>query len=505
MIGVSKLQFLRCLRLSTGNFTLKGHNRAYVTLTNEQCLQVKYQMLEAETILQNRYQLKQKLGDNPARQTWLAIDSKSPDNPQVVIKILAFGGQVQWENLKLFEREAQVLKQLNHPYIPKYRDYFCNDDRALWFALVEDYIPGFSLKELLNQNKRFTEKQVTKIATDILNILLYLHQLSPPVLHRDIKPSNLIMGEDEQVYLVDFGAVQDSAVKEGGTFTVVGTYGYTPIEQFGGRAVRASDLYALGATLIHLLTGIAPADLPQKDFKIHFSDKVSVSHSFVSWIEKLTEPSLEKRFSIVEQALTVLKTSKCRRNSSLSILNTNNQKIQAFDSKRIDLYKSLDTLIINIRPTIKLRISSSIETLIGQGLRGVTIILFIVSFLLIVETPFFGVLILAILLTITSISYYFNTTEIKFNFDFFEVKERFLGINYSQQKGRTLLIEDVSFQGGISKQEKGITLTTSKKINKTKKFSRFSFGHNLSDAELIWLAQEIRDWVQLQKQREGKH
>ncbi len=110
----------------------------------------------------------------------------------------------------------------------------------------------------------------------------YLHQLNPPVLHRDIKPSNLILGEDEQVYLVDFGAVQDSAVKEGGTFTVVGTYGYTAIEQFGGRAVTASDLYALGATLIHLLTGIAPADLPQKDLRIHFSDKVSISASFVS-------------------------------------------------------------------------------------------------------------------------------------------------------------------------------------------------------------------------------
>ncbi len=103
-------------------------------------------MLEAETILQNRYQLKQKLGDNTARQTWLAVDSKSPGNPQVVVRLLAFGGQIQWENIKLFEREAQVLKQLNHPYIPKYRDYFCIDDRLLWFALVEDYIPGASLK-----------------------------------------------------------------------------------------------------------------------------------------------------------------------------------------------------------------------------------------------------------------------------------------------------------------------------------------------------------------------
>lgn len=144
---------------------------------------------------------------------------------------MAFGGQFQWENLKLFEREAQVLKQLNHRQIPKYQDYFCIDDHLLFFGLVQEYIPGSSLKQLLIQGKKFTHQQVHKIAVDVLNILIYLHELSPPVLHRDIKPSNLILGEDEQIYLVDFGAVQDTA-KEGATFTVVGTYGYTPMEQY---------------------------------------------------------------------------------------------------------------------------------------------------------------------------------------------------------------------------------------------------------------------------------
>jgi len=122
-----------------------------------------------------------------------------------------FGDQVQWDNLKLFEREAHVLKQLNHPKIPKYRDYFSIDDRILWFGLVQNYIPGSSLKELLTQGRRFSEEEVRKIATDVLQILIYLHQLSPAVLHRDIKPSNLILGEDEKIYLVDFGAVQDRA------------------------------------------------------------------------------------------------------------------------------------------------------------------------------------------------------------------------------------------------------------------------------------------------------
>jgi serine/threonine protein kinase len=263
-------------------------------------------MLQAEQVLHKRYQLKQKLGENAGRQTWLAQDLQTNPTETVVVKLLAFGGQVQWDDLKLFEREAQVLKQLNHSRIPRYRDYFSIDDRTLWFGLVHNYIPGISLKELLQQGKRFSEKHIRKIATDILQILIYLHELNPSVLHRDIKPSNLILGKDKQVYLIDFGAVQDRAAKEGATFTVVGTYGYAPMEQFGGRAVPASDLYALGATLIHLLTGTAPADLPQQNLRIGFKDLVNLPPSLTKWIEKLTEPALEQRFKIAREALSAL-------------------------------------------------------------------------------------------------------------------------------------------------------------------------------------------------------
>ena len=277
-------------------------------------------MLQAEQILQGRYQLRQKLGQNAGRQTWLAADLKTQPQEMVIVKLLAFGDEVQWDELKLFEREAQVLKQLNHPQIPMYRDYFCIDDKLLWFGLVQEYIPGSSLKELLNQRKRFTEHQVRKIAAEVLNILVYLHELNPPVLHRDIKPSNLIWGEDEQVYLVDFGAVQDKAAKEGATFTVVGTYGYAPMEQFGGRAVPASDLYALGATLIHLLTGTMPADLPQRNLQIQFADRVSSSLSLVSWLQHLSEPALERRFSTARLALVALESEITLNTSTESLL-----------------------------------------------------------------------------------------------------------------------------------------------------------------------------------------
>ncbi|MGL5135304.1 MAG: serine/threonine protein kinase, partial [Planktothrix sp.] len=197
-------------------------------------------MFNPQQILEDRYQLQHQCGRTAAgRQTWLANDQKTQE--QVIIKLLAFSPQMPWEELKLFEREAQVLQALNHPRIPRYRDYFSIDQNVggglPWFGLVQDYIPGLSLQDLLEKGHRFTEAKVKKIAKDILKILVYLHELSPPVLHRDIKPSNLILDSSEQIYLVDFGAVQSQASVTGVTFTVVGTSGYAPLEQFWGRAV----------------------------------------------------------------------------------------------------------------------------------------------------------------------------------------------------------------------------------------------------------------------------
>ena len=267
-------------------------------------------MLKAEHILQGRYQLKQQLGNNPSRQTWLAEDLSAQPPELVVVKFLAFSPQTQWDELKLFEREAQVLKHLNHPQIPKYRDYFALDKETSgglpWFGLVQEYIEGDSLKQRLDIGKEFTEVEVRLFATQVLNILIYLHQLSPPIIHRDLKPSNLILGKNNQIYLVDFGAVQDRAKAEGVTFTVVGTGGYAPPEQLWGRAVPASDLYGLGATLIHLLTGIAPGNLPQHRMRLQFKDKVSLNPSFAQWLEKLINPDLERRFAQASQALSAL-------------------------------------------------------------------------------------------------------------------------------------------------------------------------------------------------------
>ncbi|UBF26879.1 hypothetical protein K9N68_02500 [Kovacikia minuta CCNUW1] len=122
-------------------------------------------MLKSQQVLQERYCLQERLGQTGSgRQTWLATDLQSSENESVILKLLAFNPQMQWEDIKLFERESQVLKNLDHPRIPKYRDYFAIDGEAgeglPWFVLVQEYIPGLSLKNLLDQGKQFSEAQV---------------------------------------------------------------------------------------------------------------------------------------------------------------------------------------------------------------------------------------------------------------------------------------------------------------------------------------------------------
>ncbi len=265
-----------------------------------------------------RYEVQQLLGKKAGRRTLLARDLQTQE--LVVIKLLSFSNDFEWDSLKLFEREAQTLKNLAHPLIPRYLNYFeVNLPTIKGFALVQTYIPAQTLEQYLQTGRTFTETEVKQIAKALLEILVYLHGLHPPVIHRDIKPSNILLGVDApnaacrrhrsgnsigQVYLVDFGSVQTVLATETGTRTVVGTYGYMPPEQFGGRTVVASDLYSLGATLIYLVTGTYPADLPQKDFRIQFEQVANLSPSFSNWLKWMTEPSLERRLSSATEAMS---------------------------------------------------------------------------------------------------------------------------------------------------------------------------------------------------------
>ncbi len=226
----------------------------------------------------------------------------------VALKIVSLADLNNWKSVELLEREAQVLTQLDHPAIPSYINYLTvEQDRELHFCLVQKLAPGKSLATLVEEGWRTSEKEIKVIAKQVLTILTYLHQLEPPVIHRDLKPENLICSEEGDIYLVDFGAVRQQYQNEvTQSATVVGTFGYMAPEQFQGRALPATDLYGLGATLLYLLTHRSPLDLPHDTLRINFRSRVKVSPAFAAWLEQLLDPNLASRFSTATEALAAL-------------------------------------------------------------------------------------------------------------------------------------------------------------------------------------------------------
>jgi serine/threonine protein kinase len=271
-------------------------------------------------ILKERYAIQKQLAKNAGRRTLLARDLQTQE--LVVIKLLIFGENFQWDDLKLFQREAQTLQLLSHPAIPHYLDYFDVDtSMGKGFALVQSYIPAKSLDKWLKSGRTFSEEDVKQLAKALLEILRYLHGQQPPVIHRDIKPSNILLANRSgnkigEVYLVDFGSVQTLAAKKGITITVVGTYGYMPPEQFGGRTVPASDLYSLGATLIYLVTGRHPAELPQENLRIQFESSVNLSPDLIDWLKWMTQPSLNRRMASAGEAVKALEQPRQKTDNS---------------------------------------------------------------------------------------------------------------------------------------------------------------------------------------------
>jgi serine/threonine protein kinase len=261
-----------------------------------------------DRVLNERYQLKSLLGRQTGRRTFLAQDLQTERS--VVLKLLLFGVDFTWDDLKLFEREAEVLRSLDLPTIPKYLDCFDVDtELGKGFVLVQTYIEARSLQNWLDSGRTFSEEELVSIATQLLTILDYLHDRQPAVIHRDIKPSNILLGDRSgnspgQIYLVDFGSVKTAA--NANTSTIVGTYGYMPPEQFGGHTSPASDLYALGATIICLATGRHPSELPHRDLRIDFVDLVNLSSFTIDWLQSMTATSIDSRLESASRALLVL-------------------------------------------------------------------------------------------------------------------------------------------------------------------------------------------------------
>jgi eukaryotic-like serine/threonine-protein kinase len=257
--------------------------------------------------ISDRYEIVRELGRGGAGVTYLARDLAT--GRDVVAKLLHLGLLGDWKAVELFEREAAILKDLHNERIPAYVDFFPTElEGAPRFVLVREYVDGVSLQARVEGGWRATEEQICAIGARLARIVGYIHSVRPPVIHRDINPRNVMVREDGEVFLVDFGGVQDAIrVSTGAGYTVVGTPGYTPMEQFVGRATVRSDLYAVAATLLFLLTHRNPADLPVKEMKVDFSSVIEISSRglsrlLVNWLE----PDETKRTLGVEPAIALL-------------------------------------------------------------------------------------------------------------------------------------------------------------------------------------------------------
>lgn len=329
-------------------------------------------MYTPNSLLNNRYQIINKIGQGGNATTYLAKDTSNNEN--VVIKVLSIRQLDNFEKLELFEREAKILKQLNHPAIPQYIDYFDEDTKSdRCFYLVQQFAPGKSLATLIEEGWKPDEKTVKNIAEQIFKILIYLQQSYPPVIHRDIKPHNLIycFPEDQKtkqgkIFLVDFGAVQDTYRHTITNSLVVGTPGYMAPEQMYGKTTLSTDLYGLGKTLLFLLTGKSPENLPSKKRKTNFRHLVNISPQFADWIEQLIDPNISERFPNAQTALDVLEEKQ-----------PSNVRKPANTSVKIE--KGYGSLNIHIPPAITRKNSNLILGYLGLGW-NVLLVLFIVKF-----------------------------------------------------------------------------------------------------------------------------
>ena len=259
-------------------------------------------------LLKQRYRAIKPIGQGGFGRTLLAVDESKPLKPPCVIKQFIFQAQGTDNTQKaaeLFEQEALRLNDLGrHNQIPNLLDYLTQEEHQY---LVQEYIDGYDLAEILKEQGIFKEEQIWELLNSLLPVLEFIH--SRDVIHRDIKPENIIRSRDGKLYLVDFGAakvVTGTAMLQTGTS--IGTPEFVAPEQSRGKAIYSSDLYSLGTTCIYLLTGVSPFELFDISeytwvWRQYLVDN-PVSDKLENILDKLIENATSRRYKSASEVLT---------------------------------------------------------------------------------------------------------------------------------------------------------------------------------------------------------
>ncbi len=258
---------------------------------------------EDPVLLAGRYRLVEVLGRGANGITYRA--ERTTDGNVFAVKEMSLRTLESAKAMELFDREARVLRELDHPAIPRYEDDFhFGQGKNAALYLVQELVSGRTLEAEM-ASKRYDVAEVLAIVSELAEVLEYLHRRSPPVVHRDVKPKNVMRRDDGRLVLIDFGSVRDALSTRGGS-TVAGTFGYMAPEQLAGKATPASDVYALGALAVALLTRKEPDTLLGDDHRIDVREHVDAPDEVLALLEEMldarTSSRIQRACEIAERA-----------------------------------------------------------------------------------------------------------------------------------------------------------------------------------------------------------
>lgn len=260
-------------------------------------------MLEIGSVIDGKYKILDEIGHGGMSTVYLAINEKA--NKPWAIKEVRKSFRRNFDILKQsLILETDMLKKLSHKNLPSIVDVIDSDEN---FLIVMDYIEGNTLEKLIEENGAYPQESVVDWAVQLCDVLRYLHERPNPIIYRDMKPSNVMLKSDGNVVLIDFGTAREFKEQNAGDTTYLGTQGYAAPEQFGGmgQTDARTDIYCLGATMYHLLTGHNPSEPPYEMYPIRQWNP-ALSSGLEKVILKCTRKNPADRYSSANELMYAL-------------------------------------------------------------------------------------------------------------------------------------------------------------------------------------------------------